>query len=50
MAPIVGIRDDYDPGDPRGPAKEVIQCRCTTILVEEGREVDMTNRGFRGLI
>lgn len=46
----VGTAQLRFPGDPRGPAKEVIQCRCTTILVEEGREVDMTNRGFRGLI
>lgn len=46
----VGQAELRFPGDPRGPAKEVIQCRCTTILVEEGREVDMTNRGFRGLI
>lgn len=46
----VGTAQLRFPGDPRGPAREVIQCRCTTILVEEGREVNMDNRGFRGLI
>lgn len=35
------------PGDPTGPPGEVIQCRCTTILVESGREVDMSNRAFQ---
>jgi len=45
----VGTAELRFPGDPRGPAEEVIQCRCTTILVEEGREVDMTNRGFRDI-
>lgn len=34
------------PGDPRGPAREVIQCRCTTILVERGREVNLSGRGW----
>lgn len=35
------------PGDPLGPPGEVIQCRCTTILVESGRDVDLSDRGFR---
>jgi len=35
------------PGDPRGPAKEVIQCRCTMLLLEPGESVDMSNREFR---
>lgn len=35
------------PGDPSGPAQEVIQCRCTMLLVEPGENVDMSNRQFR---
>jgi hypothetical protein len=36
------------PGDPTGPAREVIQCRCTMLLVEPGESVDLSNRQFRG--
>lgn len=32
------------PGDPAGPAHEVIQCRCTTILVRPGQTLDVTRR------
>lgn len=35
------------PGDPTGPAQEVIQCRCTMLLVEPGEFVDLSNRQFR---
>lgn len=35
------------PGDPSGPPQEVIQCRCTMLLVEPGENVDMSNRQFR---
>lgn len=35
------------PGDPSGPPQEVIQCRCTTLLVEPGEMTDMSNRQFR---
>jgi hypothetical protein len=35
------------PGDPIGPAQEVIQCRCTMLLVEHGESVNMSNRGYR---
>ena len=36
------------PGDPTGPAQEVINCRCTMLLVEQGEGVDMSNRQMRG--
>lgn len=35
------------PGDPAGPAGEVIQCRCTTVLLERGEPFDLTNRRTR---
>lgn len=35
------------PGAPDGPAQEVIQCRCTTLLLEKGEHVDMSNRQMR---
>lgn len=35
------------PGDPAGPAAEVIQCRCTSLLVERGENVDLSNRQYR---
>jgi hypothetical protein len=38
-----GARLAY-PGDPSGPANEVIQCRCTTVLVRPGQTVDMSRR------
>jgi hypothetical protein len=34
------------PGDPTGPAHEVIQCRCTTLLVRPGEDIDLSNRHF----
>lgn len=34
------------PGDPSGPAHEVIQCRCTTLLVRPGETIDLSNRGW----
>lgn len=36
------------PGDPRGPANEVIQCRCTMLPVVLGEVIDWTNRQFNG--
>lgn len=42
----VGSADLRFPGDPRGPAKEVIQCRCSTLLVKPGENVDLSNRQF----
>jgi hypothetical protein len=44
---IVGGFELRFPGDPTGPAQEVIQCRCTTLLVEPGEAVDLSNRQFR---
>lgn len=35
------------PGDPTGPAQEVLQCRCTSLLVEAGESVDLSNRQFQ---
>ncbi len=35
------------PGDPTGPAQEVINCRCTSLLVEVGESVDLSNRQMR---
>jgi uncharacterized protein with gpF-like domain len=34
------------PGDPSGPAEEIINCRCTELLVSPGEDVDMTGRQF----
>lgn len=33
------------PGDPRGPAHEVIQCRCSLLPVILGEQLDWTDRG-----
>lgn len=32
------------PGDPRGPAAEVINCRCTTLPIVLGETIDWTSR------
>lgn len=36
------------PGDPFGPASEVIQCRCSMALVSADEELDYSNRQMRG--
>lgn len=43
----VGGYDLRFPGDPSGPPQEVIQCRCTVLLVEPGESVDLSNRQMR---
>lgn len=45
---IVGGAELRFPGDPLGPAKEVIQCRCVPLLVEVGEDVDLSGRQMRG--
>lgn len=35
------------PGDPTGPPQEVIQCRCTMLLMAPGETVDLSNRQMR---
>lgn len=35
------------PGDPSGPAQEVIQCRCTTLLLNKGEKVDLSRRQLK---
>lgn len=44
---IVGGAELMFPGDPDGPPQEIIQCRCTTLLVEPGENVDLSNRQMR---
>lgn len=43
---MVGGFPLWFPGDPSGPAHEVIQCRCTSLLVRPGETIDLTNRQF----
>lgn len=42
---IVGDAQLQFPGDPRGPAEEVIRCRCTFLPVVLGETLDWTSRG-----
>jgi hypothetical protein len=44
---IVGGFELRFPGDPLGPPQEVIQCRCTLLLVEPGEVLDLSNRQSR---
>lgn len=44
---LVGGFELAFPGDPTGPPQEIIQCRCTMLLVDEDEEVDMSNRQMR---
>jgi uncharacterized protein with gpF-like domain len=43
---IVGGEPLMGPGDPTGSAENVINCRCTTLLLRPDEDVDMTGRGF----
>lgn len=45
---IVGGAKLLFPGDPTGPADEVINCRCTLLPIVLGETIDWTNRGYRG--
>jgi hypothetical protein len=36
------------PGDPSGPPEEVIQCRCSMVLVRPGEHVNLSNRQGKG--
>lgn len=44
----VGLAQLMFPGDPTGPANEVISCRCTMLLVGADEHVDLSNRQMRG--
>lgn len=35
------------PGDPFGPPEEVINCRCSILLVEQGEALDTSDRHYR---
>lgn len=41
---VVGGAQLMFPGDPRGPAAEVINCRCTTLPIVLGETIDWTDR------
>jgi Phage Mu protein F like protein len=43
----IGEASLMHPGDPAGPAKEVIQCRCTTLLLKPGETIDLSRRQMR---
>lgn len=43
----VGLGLGMFPGDPELPPEEVINCRCTTLLVREGEALDLSNRQYR---
>lgn len=44
---IVGGEPLMRPGDPTGSAPNIINCRCSELLVRPGESVDMTGRGFK---
>ncbi len=44
---VVGGADLMFPGDPRGPAQEVINCRCSLLPIVLGEVIDWTSRQYR---
>lgn len=42
----VGGHDLDRPGDPLAPPSEVIQCRCSILLLRPGENVDLSNRQY----
>lgn len=44
----VGGFELLHPGVAGAPAREVVQCRCTTLLVRHGEVLDWSNRQFKG--
>lgn len=43
----VGTASLLYPGDPHGPAQEVINCRCTLLPIVLGETIDWTDRQYR---
>lgn len=43
----VGVGLGMFPGDPELPPDEVINCRCSILLLREGEPLDLTNRQYR---
>lgn len=43
---VVGSARLRYPGDPAGPGSEVIQCRCSSIMVEPESDIDLSNRQY----
>jgi hypothetical protein len=43
----VGVGLGMYPGDPELPPEEVINCRCSILLVREGEPLDLSNRQYR---
>ena len=44
---VIGGAPLMYPGDPEGPPGEIINCRCTILLVEPDEQVDLSNRHYR---
>ena len=44
---VIGGAELPYPGYPLGPADEIINCRCSMLLVQPGEQVDMSDRHYR---